>query len=137
MVVESITLNELGDCTWENIASNDGMVNMDLDDHTAAPANNVVPKNIPSKIAPKNILPTKAIVGLAGNFKEKSKKAAFSFRRTKTAKEIIQENKRQWDELKLEKKAKQRMEQIKLIEDGKQKRHDERCEVIKKLVDKM
>lgn len=67
----------------------------------------------------------------------KSGKLPYSFRRTKTTKEIVQEKKERWETLKLKMKNEARMEQLRFVEEKKQKRHEERCRVMNKIAEKM
>lgn len=138
MTVDKITLDEITDSNWEVIMANDipGYISDDI----AGPSTKVMQEDIASKSfrksVPKNAVPKSVTSRLGGN-SAKGQKVPFSFRRTKTTKEIIQDQKQAWENEKLEKKAKLRMDQIRFVEERKQKRHEERCKVVKGLSDKM
>lgn len=68
---------------------------------------------------------------------DKTKKLPYSFRRNKTGKEIAQENREKWEREKLKRKSDARMEQIRFLEEKKQKRHEERCNVMAKYLEKL
>lgn len=65
------------------------------------------------------------------------KNVPWSFKKNKSAKEIALEKKHQFEKEKLERKAEARLELARFIEGNKSKRHEERCSLMKEILDKM
>ncbi len=134
LTVEVINVDDLADSNYEVLASKVAPIEG---------AKNVVSQNVRGNIfkttVPKTAMtkPPTSIVANPSPSSSKKKKVPFTFRRTKTTKEIVQEQKEKWEKEKIEKKAKLRMEQIRFVEEQKQKRHEQRCQVIEKLSDKL
>lgn len=68
---------------------------------------------------------------------KKEKNVPWSFKKNKSAKEITLEKKHQFEKEKLERKAEARLELARFIEGNKSKRHEERCSLMKEILDKM
>lgn len=62
------------------------------------------------------------------------KKVPWSFRRTKTVKEIVLEKKQLWEKEKLMQKIEAKKELLNFAEEKKQERHAERCSIMKEIM---
>lgn len=139
-----ITLDESGGSNCKTVALNvnptDEVIDIDqIESYEAtepltktAEPQKTTPKNVtPKNMEAKKVPPKKSIRNATDTSGTKPKKTPFSFRRTKTTKEIVLEQKQLFEKEKMEKKSKDRMEHIRFIEEQKQRRHEERCKVLK------
>lgn len=69
--------------------------------------------------------------------KEPSKKKPFSFKRTKTVKEIVQEKKLNWEKAKIDRKEDHQMKILRIAEESKQQRHQERLALMSQILEKL